>query len=197
MQLKQTCACLYAIRARESARSAPYQVVARARIDALWFGPLASRAWDAAQRGETVVPSQQAWRGVNDRFMLGPRAAFEAYASLYDHLLAGSGAWAGGALEPMNSEMAFAKQLAHARVTLARNSQLLPYCHVALGSTATTASCPVCRTGAEGVVAQVLSREQRALARQACGLPLKAWSQGLVPCKAPSPVREGVCSTTV
>ena len=78
-----------------------------------------------------------------------------------------------------------------------RNSQLLPYCHVALGSTATTASCPVCRTGAEGVVAQVLSREQRALARQACGLPLKAWSQGLVPCKAPSPVREGVCSTTV
>ena len=69
------------MRQREHATGIRYDLSARVRLDARWFAPLPSAAWDAVVGGtekRAVVEHEFSYGGLNDRFVLASREAFEA-----------------------------------------------------------------------------------------------------------------------
>ena len=81
------------MQAAETAAGAKYRYAAKARLDSLWFDRLPKQVWSLMTRGVAVVPAEQAFGGINDRFALAPRASFQVYSNLYDDLMLGRGAW--------------------------------------------------------------------------------------------------------
>ena len=87
-QLNSTSTCWRAVRLHEAQRGFNYTAVGKARLDARWFGRLPRHAWELVARNQTAItPKGSDFGGVNDRFVLAPRRAFDTYAGLYDALL--------------------------------------------------------------------------------------------------------------
>ena len=194
-QLNQTASCLRAIHEHETTQGFVFDVVARARLDALWFLPLQPGALQAALQGKVVVPSEHNWFGVNDRFVLCKRRDFDVYASLFNVLVSPSKQGASALPWPpqMNAETALATYLKSARLDVLAKTRFLPFCHVSLAQTHKAKGCPVCKNGDEGISA-LPTAAQRTSARKACGLGRGA-NHLLRKCQVPSAERE-LCEHT-
>ena len=166
LQINATSNCLHAIEAHERRSRFQYTWVARSRIDARWFGRLPMSAWQAAIADDRValVPSADfafnigPGRGINDRFVMGSRTVFSAYARLYDDLVDGRGVWHASTLpRPLNGEYALALQLEHNNVGV-NHSELLPFCLVGRAASGLPfdrgeTGCAECRKKGEGLKA--------------------------------------------
>jgi hypothetical protein len=84
--------CLQAIETQEAARGDKYHLIVRTRMDAKWFAPLPraplARLLSANSSHPLVfTPSDQAWGGINDRFVMTTRPGFVAFAELFRNLI--------------------------------------------------------------------------------------------------------------
>jgi hypothetical protein len=158
MQINTTGACLRAIEAHERKQGFRYAWAGRARLDSRWFAPLPKSAWRSVIGGATVVSSAghsvAALNGVNDRFVLSSRDAFERYARLYDDLSAGRGVWRrrSAFVRPFIAERALRLQLEYAGQTI-NHSEAIPFCLAQLVPAVDCIWCKKVIPSAEGLSA--------------------------------------------
>ena len=154
-QINKTSICWRGVQERERRLGFRYTAVGKARLDQRWFAPLPPRAWsNVAYRRVTVVPTNLMPLGVNDRFVLAPRRAFEVYAGLYDAITKGSGPWGVPGAYCLNPEHAMSEQLEYYNTTI--EAVDMPFCLVTANVTANTTGAPcaiVCRQSQEGIAA--------------------------------------------
>jgi hypothetical protein len=164
-QLRMTLDCWLDIKAHERKQAFRYDFVGRTRMDMLWYGALGDAAWTRVlHKGHAVVPSGDAFHGLNDRFVLATRTDFEPYARLYEDLRLARAPWDKKRMPMENTaERSLRMQLDSANVTLAELE--LPAC--LLQASPGNPGCAYCKSTCS---TRAVQRSRCFTARQAVSL---------------------------